>query len=97
MTIPKIIGVPLVFYNSKQDIIMAGQYEVLPCPFCHQGKINCLYFQSATSVKVKNTATFGRNIKRSKSAEVWIIKSGCEQCSKSADEVEERLKKEGFI
>jgi hypothetical protein len=36
---------------------MAGQYEELSCPFCDKGKIRCLYFPSAWSVKIKRTKT----------------------------------------
>lgn len=76
---------------------MAGQYELLPCPFCHKTQITCLYFASATTVKVRRTATFGRSTKRSRSAEVWIVKSGCDNCHKTADEIEQGLRKEGLI
>lgn len=76
---------------------MAGQYEELNCPFCDKGRIPCLYFPSAWSVKRKSTKTLPGKGSISKSAEVWIIQSGCNACGKSQEEVEKELRKEGII
>ncbi|MBI4009575.1 MAG: hypothetical protein HY361_00060 [Candidatus Aenigmarchaeota archaeon] len=76
---------------------MAGQYEQLSCPFCDKGKIQCLYFPSAWSVKAKRTKTLPGSGSVSKSAEVWIIKTGCSACGKSQEEVEKEFRDKGII
>jgi len=75
---------------------MAGQYEVLPCPFCEKGQITCLYFPSVISVK-RTTVGSNRSNTPRKSSEAWIIQSGCSVCGKSADEVEKELKRKEII
>ena len=76
---------------------MAGQYEILSCPFCDRGKIQCLYFPSVSVVRSRPTATFGNRKKRETSSEQWIIQSGCLECGKSQEEVEKELRKQGII
>lgn len=76
---------------------MAAQYEIIVCPFCHSESISCRYFPSATKIKIRSTATFGRNTRRVKSAEVWIVQSGCDKCGKSLEDVEKKLKDDGII
>ncbi len=76
---------------------MPGQYEELSCPFCDKGRITCLYFPSAWSVKAKRTKTLPGGGSVSKSAEVWLIQSGCKVCGKPAEEVEKELRKRGII
>lgn len=76
---------------------MAGQYEVLPCPFCDKGQISCLYFPSVWSQKAKRTKTLPGGGSVSKSKEVWIIKTGCSACGKSSEDVEKELKAKGMI
>ena len=76
---------------------MAKQYEILPCPFCDKGQIQCLYFPSATKIRQKTSSTFGSTKERVKSSEVWIIQSGCSKCGKSEEEVEKELKNKGVI
>lgn len=76
---------------------MPGQYEVLLCPFCEKGEIQCLYFPSVIQEKRRVSATFGAKSERKRSSETWIIQSGCSLCGKSAEEVEKELKKRGII
>lgn len=76
---------------------MAKQYEILECPFCQKGEIQCLYFPSAWSVKRKSTKTLPGKGTISKGSEEWIIQSGCPVCGKSAEEVEKELKRKGII
>ena len=76
---------------------MGMQYEVLSCPFCHENTISCYYFPSATKLKIRSTATFGRSVKRIKSAETWVIRAGCSNCNKSLEEVEKKLRDDGTI
>ena len=76
---------------------MLKQYEVLSCPFCQKNTISCLYFPSAIKVKIRSTATFGKTTKRTKSAEIWVIQSGCSNCNKSLEEIEKKLKEDKII
>jgi len=76
---------------------MRGQYEELSCPFCDKGRISCLYFPSAWSQKAKTTKTLPGHGTLKKSAEVWLIQSGCSICGKSQQEVEKELIKKGTI
>lgn len=76
---------------------MAGQYEILPCPFCGNGEINCMYFPGAWSEKHSGRNSLGSGKYVNKSSEVWIIKSGCNNCGKSQEEVEVELKKKNVI
>lgn len=76
---------------------MTAQYEELSCPFCDKGRIACLYFPSQWSVKAKRTKTLPGGGSVSKSAEVWLIQSGCKFCGKSAEEVEKELRRKEII
>ena len=76
---------------------MAGQYEVLKCPFCDKGDISCLYFPGAWSQKMKRTKTLPGGGSVSKSKDEWIIQSGCPVCGKSAEEVEKELRRKEII
>ena len=76
---------------------MAGQYEELSCPFCDKGRIPCLYFPSVVSIRSKSTATFGKVKQKSKSTDMWLIKSGCNICNKTSEEVEKELKRKDII
>jgi len=76
---------------------MRGQYEELSCPFCDKGRIQCWYIPSAWSVKAKRTKTLPGGGSVSKSAEVWLIQSGCSVCGKPQEEVEKELRKKGTI
>ena len=73
------------------------QTEFLACPFCDKGQIECGYIPSSWSVKSGRTASLPGSKRISKNAEVWIIKSGCSVCGKSQEEVEKKLRKQGFI
>jgi len=76
---------------------MRGQPEELSCPFCNKGKIACIYFPGAWSVKRSVTATFGGKNRKIKSSDIWLIKSGCNSCGKSQEEVEKELKAKNLI
>ena len=78
-------------------LIVPGQYEILPCPFCEKGRIQCLYFPSVSSERRRTSATFGAKKERSRTSETWIIQSGCSVCKKSVEEVEKELKRKGVI
>lgn len=75
---------------------MAGQHEILSCPFCDKGQIPCLYFPSATKVR-RLSGSFGKGNAFSKSADTWVVQSGCSNCSKSQEEVEKELRRKGII
>ena len=78
-------------------VVYGKQYEQLACPFCQKGVINCVYIPSAVSVTRNATASLpGRGSLR-KSKEVWIIQSGCDNCGKSKEEVENEMRKHGVI
>ena len=77
--------------------IVGKQYEILPCPFCGKGQIQCIYFPSAWSQKRKSTKTLPGKGSFRKSSEEWIIQSGCSKCGKSEEEVEKELRKKGII
>lgn len=76
---------------------MRGQYEELPCPFCDKGRISCLYIPGAWSHKMKRTKTLPGSGSVSKSADTWLIQSGCSVCGKSQEEVEKELIRKGVI
>lgn len=76
---------------------MARQYEILPCPFCDKGEIQCLYFRGAWTVKSSGKGALGKGKSTSKSSDHWIIQSGCPVCGKSAEEVEKELKERDII
>lgn len=79
-----------------QVINMPKQYEVLSCPFCHKGQIQCVFFPGAWSEKRSGRNSLGRGVSVSKSTETWIVQSGCNICGKSQQEVEKQLRKDGF-
>ena len=76
---------------------MRGEYEEMPCPFCDKGRIACWHIPSVWGEKVKRTATFGSTKRITKSAEVWLIQSGCSFCGKSKEEVEKELRRKEMI
>jgi len=75
---------------------MRGEPVELACPFCDKGKIQCWYIPASFSVKQSRSRVIHGN-KIVKSADIWLIKSGCSVCDKSAEEVEKKLKEEGVI
>lgn len=76
---------------------MFKQYEILSCPFCNIGNIECLYIPSTFTYKRKGRNALGNGKSISRSSEEWIIQSGCNKCGKSQDEVEKEFKRTGFI
>ena len=75
---------------------MAGQPEQLSCPFCDKGVISCTYFPGAWSVR-QNKSRVLKGSQKVKSSDVWIIRSDCNACGKSEDEVEQKLKQDNII
>lgn len=71
--------------------------EYLPCPFCDKGQIWCGHVPSRVNVKYSRTATFGKTKNKSKSREIWMVRSGCSKCGKSQEEVEKGLLEKGLI
>jgi len=76
---------------------MRGRYEELSCPFCDKGKIQAWYIPGAWTIKRRKTASLPGTKAVKKSADVWIIKSGCSICGKSQEEVEKKLREDGII
>jgi len=76
---------------------MRGQYEELSCPFCDKGKIQCWFIPGAWSIKQRKTASLPGRQAPSKSQDIWLIKSGCNICGKSQEEIERELKKRSII
>lgn len=76
--------------------IYGWQYEILLCPFCKKGQINCKWFPSAISIKRNSTASLPGKGSVNKSRDTWIVQSGCSDCGKSQEDVEIQLRKEGF-
>ncbi|MBU5537608.1 MAG: hypothetical protein KQA38_03550 [Candidatus Aenigmarchaeota archaeon] len=76
---------------------MRGQYEELSCPFCDKGKIQCWYIPGAISIKRSGARSLPGKFSKTKSSDVWIVKSGCNVCGKSLEEIEQKLKEEGII
>ena len=76
---------------------MPGQYEELSCPFCDKGRISCLHFPGVTGQRTRSTSTFGRIKERTKSSDIWLVRSGCSNCGKSQEEVEKKLKRKDII
>lgn len=76
---------------------MWKQYEVLVCPFCHEGTISCIYFPGAWSEKRKGRNSLGSGKSVTKSSAVWVVQSGCAKCNRGKEEVETELRKQGFF
>jgi len=68
------------------------EQEEIPCPFCGIGKIPCDHVPSMVNVKVNLSATVGKIKKKSKSSDIWNIKSSCSNCGKTADEIKKAMK-----
>ncbi|MEM5882974.1 MAG: hypothetical protein QXQ77_01895 [Candidatus Aenigmatarchaeota archaeon] len=75
---------------------MRGEYTELTCPFCDKGRIQAWYIPGAVSVK-RGSCRGLPKFTRHKSPDVWIIKSGCDVCGKSQEEVEKELRRKGII
>lgn len=68
----------------------------LSCPFCDRGKIEVWYIPSYIKIR-RISGSFGKGHAFSKSADIWIVKSGCPVCGKSPNEVERELKRKRII
>jgi hypothetical protein len=73
------------------------QTEFLPCPFCDKGQIECGYIPSVWGEKRRGRNALGSGKAITKSSEEWLIKSGCNVCGKSTEEVEKELRKQNII
>jgi hypothetical protein len=80
----------------QSSIIVVKQYEILSCPFCKTGQIQCIFYPGAWSEKRSGRNSLGRGVSVSKSSDIWVVQSGCTNCGKSQEEVEKELRKEGF-
>lgn len=76
---------------------MRGEYTELPCPFCDKGRIHAWYIPGAISVKRSGARSLPSKFSKSKSSDIWILKSGCNVCNKSLEDVEKKLKEDGII
>lgn len=73
------------------------QYEELSCPFCDKGKIQAGHIHGAWTERRTGRSSLGKGKAVEKSSDVWLIRSGCNICNKSSEEVEKELKKRGII
>jgi hypothetical protein len=85
-----------MLFKVKYDK-MRGQYEELACPFGDKGKIQAWYIPGAISVKRSSSRALPGKFSKTKSSDIWIIKSGCSVCGKSVEEVEKKLKENGIL
>lgn len=75
---------------------MRGEPVELACPFCDKGKIQTWYIPSSYSIKQSRSRVIRGNQKQ-RNPDVWLIKSGCNVCGKSLEEVEKKLREDGII
>jgi sarcosine oxidase delta subunit len=75
---------------------MRGEPVELACPFCDKGKIQAWHIPGTTKIR-RLSGSFGKGMDYSKSADIWIIKTGCPVCGRSQEEIEKELKKRGLI
>lgn len=70
---------------------LRGRTEI-PCPFCKEGKVECLYTPGVTTERVSKTATFGstRSIRRTK--EKYEIVAGCQKCGRPKKDIKRALR-----
>jgi hypothetical protein len=76
---------------------MRGQYEELSCPFCDKGRIKAWYIPGVWKERRTGKSSLGKGKAVTKSSDVWLIKSGCNACGKTREEVERELKTKGII
>jgi len=76
---------------------MRGEPVELNCPFCDKGRIEAWYIPGAWGEKVAKTGSLPGSKKVQRSADIWLIKSGCSLCGKSQEEVEKELKRKNAI
>lgn len=76
---------------------MRGEYIKLSCPFCDEGKIEAWHIPGTQQERRTGRSSLGKGKAVTKSSDVWIIKSGCNQCSKNQEEVEKKVKNDGII
>lgn len=75
---------------------MSKQYEILACPFCDKGEIQCLFYPQSYSIK-KVQIGKGKSNAVHKSSSQWIIQSGCSSCGKDLESVEKELARKNII
>jgi hypothetical protein len=76
---------------------MRGEYTELPCRFCDKGRIQAWYIPGIWTEKRTGRSSLGKGLSVKKSSDIWIIKSGCNVCNKSLEEVEKKLKENRII
>jgi len=69
----------------------------ISCSFCDRGKIVCWHISSVLAIKQKSMRALLGPGSSHKSVEFWLIKSGCNVCGKSQEEVEKELKMKKII
>lgn len=75
---------------------MSKQYEILACPFCDKGEIQCLFYPKSYSIK-KVRIGKGKSNMVQKSSSQWIIQSGCNSCGKDLESVEKEFARKNVI
>jgi hypothetical protein len=73
------------------------QYEVWDCPFCGENSISVVRFPKSVSVKCSKTASLPGSKGFHVSPDVYLVQSGCSKCGKSAEDVENKLKRDGVL
>jgi hypothetical protein len=76
---------------------MRGEYTELACNFCDKGRTQCWHIPSISVIRRRPIAAFSNTKKRVTSPDIWLIKSGCNVCNKSQEEVEKELRKKNII
>jgi hypothetical protein len=76
---------------------MRGEYTELAYPFCDKRKIETWRIPSVWIEKRTGKSSLGKGKSVKKTSEIWIIKSGCNICGKSAEEVKKELKRKQII
>lgn len=66
-------------------------YDIIACPFCHDGEITIRTYGGVWQEKRSSTATFGRTISKRKSRTDIIVETDCPKCGKTAEEIERML------
>jgi uncharacterized protein YbaR (Trm112 family) len=82
--------------NKNESLVMFKQYEILACPFCNKGEIQCLYYPESYTVR-KVQSGKGKSSTVRKSSSQWIIQSGCNLCGKNLESIEKELKCKNVI
>jgi hypothetical protein len=72
-------------------------YDMWDCPFCEKTTISVTHYPKSVSVKRSKTASLPGSKGYHVNRDVYVISSGCSNCHKSSNEVEDELKRTGMI